>query len=65
VLVEEVVLAQAFEFEALLNMLERSGLIARGEVLEESKRMQEKATRATVRPFHLAARRLCVRRWAG
>ena len=32
---EEVVLAEAFEFEALLNVLERRGLIMRGEVLEE------------------------------
>jgi len=32
---EEVVLAQAFEFEALLNVLERRGLVTRSEVLEE------------------------------
>ncbi len=39
---EEVVLAQAFEFEALLNVLERRGLVPRAEVLEEIKRLQDK-----------------------
>ncbi len=37
---EEVVLAQAFEFEALLNVLERKGLITKGAVLEEIKRLR-------------------------
>lgn len=38
---EEVVLAQAFEFEALLNVLERRGrIINRNEVLEEIKRLR-------------------------
>ena len=40
---EEVVLAQAFEFEALLNVLERRGLVIRGEMLEETERLKEKA----------------------
>ncbi len=37
---EEVVGAQAFEFEALLNVLERRSVITRGEVLEEIKRLK-------------------------
>ena len=37
---EEVVLAQSFEREALLNVLERKGVIARAEVLEEIKRLR-------------------------
>ena len=40
---EEVVLAQAFEFEALLNVLERRGLIRRAEVLDEIKRLRKMA----------------------
>jgi len=40
---EEVVLAQAFELEALLNVLERKGIVANAEVLEEIKRLREKA----------------------
>ncbi len=43
---EEVVVAQAFEFEALLNVLERRGLVPRPEVLEEIKRLREKASKA-------------------
>ncbi len=43
---EEVVLAQAFEFEALLNVLERRGLVPRAEVMEEIKRLREKAPKA-------------------
>ena len=43
---EEVVLAQAFEFEALLNVLERRGLVPKTEVLEEIKRLREKAPKA-------------------
>ena len=38
---EEVVLAQAFELEALMTVLERRGVIARSEVLEEIKRLRE------------------------
>ncbi len=37
---EEVVLAQAFELEALMNILERKGLITKGAVLEEIKRLR-------------------------
>ncbi len=43
---EEVVLAQAFEFEALLNVLERRGLVPRAEVLEEIKRLRAQAPKA-------------------
>lgn len=43
---EEVVLAQAFEFEALLNVLERRGLVPKAEVLEEIRRLREKAPKA-------------------
>jgi len=46
VLLEELVLAHAFEFEALLNVLERQGLITRGEALEEIRRLREKAPKA-------------------
>jgi len=37
---EEVVLAQSFEREALLNVLERKGVLARAEVPEEIKRLR-------------------------
>ena len=37
---EEVVLAQAFQLEALMNVLERRGLIKKAAVLEEIKRLQ-------------------------
>ena len=37
---EEVVLAQAFQLEALLNALERQGLLKKTEVREEIKRLQ-------------------------
>ncbi|HWT81017.1 MAG TPA: hypothetical protein VN648_19690 [Candidatus Methylomirabilis sp.] len=43
---EDVVLAQAFEFEVLLNVLERRGLIAKAEVLEEIKRLRARAPEA-------------------
>ncbi len=46
VLLEEVVLAQAFEFEALLNVLERRSVITRGEILEEIKRLKEQTPKA-------------------
>ncbi len=42
----EVVLAQAFEFEALLNVLERRSVLTRGEVLEEIKRLKERTPKA-------------------
>jgi hypothetical protein len=44
---EEVVLAQAFEFEALLNVLERKGVLTQQEVLDEITRL--KATTPTAR----------------
>ncbi len=37
---EEVVLAQAFQLEALMNVLERHGLLRKAEVLEEIKRLR-------------------------
>ena len=37
---EEVVLAQAFQLEALMDVLERHGLLKKAEVLEEIKRLQ-------------------------
>jgi hypothetical protein len=40
---EEVVLAQAMEFEALTNVLERHGVIAREDVTTEITRLNEKA----------------------
>ena len=41
--VEEVLLAQAFQFEALVNILEQRGGITRDEVVAEIKRLNEKA----------------------
>ncbi len=43
---EEVVVSQAFEFEALLNVLERRSVITRGEVLEEIMRLKERTPKA-------------------
>ena len=43
---EEVVLAQAYELEALMNVLERKGLITKGAVLEEIKRLRAQAPEA-------------------
>ncbi len=40
---EEVVLAQAVEYEALINVLEGHGVITREEVLAEIRRLNEKA----------------------
>ena len=37
---EEVVLAQAFQLEALLNVLERQGLLRKAEVLAEITQLQ-------------------------
>ena len=39
---DEVVLAQAFQMEALLNVLERQGVIKKAEVLAEIKTLQVK-----------------------
>ena len=44
---EEVVLAQAFQLEALMNVLERHGLLRKAEVLEEIKALQAKTPKAT------------------
>ena len=38
--VEEVLLGQALELEALLNVLERKGILNRGEIVEEMKRLR-------------------------
>jgi hypothetical protein len=39
-------LAQAFQLEALMNILERRGLITRAAVLEEIKRLRHEAGKA-------------------
>ena len=43
---EEVVLAQAFQLDALMNVLERHGLLRKAEVLEEIKLLREKTPSA-------------------
>ncbi len=43
---EDVVLAQAFQLEALLNVLERRGVVWKAEVLEELKRLKAKSVQA-------------------
>jgi hypothetical protein len=43
---EEVVFAQAFQLEALLNILERKGAINKADVLEEIKELQAKTPKA-------------------
>jgi hypothetical protein len=43
---EEVLLAQAFQLEALLNVLERKGVITKAEVLEEIKALRAKTPTA-------------------
>ncbi len=43
---EEVVLAQAFQLEALMNVLERRGLVMKAAVLEEMKRLKAKTPKA-------------------
>ena len=43
---EEVVLAQAFQLEALLNVLERREVVWKAEVLAEMKRLRDKAATA-------------------
>lgn len=37
---EEVMVAQALELEALINLLERKGVLSKAEVLEEMKRLR-------------------------
>ena len=43
---EDVVLAQAFQLEALMNVLEKHGLLRKAEVLEEIKALQAKTPKA-------------------
>jgi hypothetical protein len=43
---EEVVLGQALELEALMNVLEKKGLLSKAEVLEEMKRLRQSAPKA-------------------
>ncbi len=43
---EELVMAQALEIEALMNILERKGFISKSAVLEEMKRLRELAKKA-------------------
>ncbi len=38
--VADVVLAQALELEALINLLERKGVLSKAEVLQEMKRLR-------------------------
>ena len=43
---QEMLLAKIFESEALLNVLEREGLLTKPEVLEEVKRLRVKGAKA-------------------
>ena len=43
---EEVVMAQALELEALMNALERKGVLSKAEILEEMKRLRESKPKA-------------------
>jgi hypothetical protein len=43
---EEVVMAQALELEALMNALERKGVLSKAEILEEMKRLRESTPKA-------------------
>ena len=43
---EDVVLAQSFQLEALMNVLERYGLLRQAEVLAEIKALQVKTPKA-------------------
>jgi hypothetical protein len=43
---EEVVLAQAFQLEALMNVLERHALLSKAEVLDEMKALKAKTPTA-------------------
>jgi hypothetical protein len=47
---EEVVLAPASRFEALLNVLERQGVLEKAEVLEKIKRLQANAEDSSEAP---------------
>lgn len=44
--VEEIVLAQAFQLEALMNVLERHGLLKKADDLEEIKALRAKTPTA-------------------
>ena len=44
---EEVALAQAFQLEALMNVLERRGIIKKAAVVEEIKRLQAETPKGT------------------
>jgi hypothetical protein len=43
---EEVVLAQAFQLEALMNVVERRGVVKKAEVLEEITRLRANTPKA-------------------
>ena len=43
---EDAVLAQAFQLEALMNVLEKHGLLSKAEVLDEIKALQAKTPKA-------------------
>jgi len=43
---EDAVLAQAFQLEALINVLEKRGLLSKAEVLDEIKALQAKTPKA-------------------
>jgi len=43
---EEVVLGQTLELEALMNVLEKKGVLSKGEILEEMKRLRQSAPKA-------------------
>lgn len=43
---DKVVLAQAFQLEALMNVLERRGVAWKADVLEEMKRLKAKTVQA-------------------
>jgi len=44
--VEEVVMAQVLELEALMNLLERKGVLRKTEILEEMKRLRASKPKA-------------------
>ncbi len=46
VTLEDMVIAQMFEQEALLNLLDQKGVLKKAEVLEEVKRLRDKAAKA-------------------
>ena len=44
---EDAVFAQAFQLDALMNVLEKHGLLSKAEVLDEIKALQAKTPKAT------------------